>query len=285
MDLILLFLTDNFCRLGRASKPLMSVNSFQQTYSCLRFLRLAIPFNFLNLFFLSSNISILPCPFQVTYVISFSVKFNLLSEGSVICVSALILLPDRLRNCSCSKLYWLNTARLFTWFLEALIHTRLLNYETIEKSEIALVLISRYLISLNLNTIGNNLSNSFSAIVSLVQATLRLLEVLASPLSPPFNASYNFLRSYSALMRASSSAFLRYSSLKRYSSCLCLSSSSSCSGVFSGGGTMGYYSDMRSCIFNIKVSTPKKKHLGPSYHNQTSKSPHIFYAISSFKMK
>lgn len=255
MDLILLFRTDNFCRFGRAYNPRMSVNSFSQTYSCLRFLRFASPFNFLSLFFLNSNISILACPFHVTSLISFSLRFSLLSEGSVIGVNALILFPEILRNCSCSKLSWLNTTREFTWFLEALIHRRLLNSATMERSAIALVLISRYLISLNLKIMGNNLYNSFSAIVRRVYATLLLLEVFASPLSPPFSASYNFLRSYSALIRAYSSAFLRYSSLSRYSSCRCLSSSSSCSWVFSGGGTMGYYSDMRSCIFNINLSS------------------------------
>jgi hypothetical protein len=65
----------------------------------------------------------------------------------------------------------------------------------------------------------------------------RLLAVFAKPDRAPFSASSNFLRSYSVLILASSSAFLRYSSLAFSSSSLSLSSYSICSAVFSGGAS------------------------------------------------
>lgn len=64
----------------------------------------------------------------------------------------------------------------------------------------------------------------------------------------PLRAYYNLRRSYYVLRRAYSSAFFLSYSFNLYSSCLSLSSSSICSGVFSGGGASGAYSDMDEVV-------------------------------------
>lgn len=62
-----------------------------------------------------------------------------------------------------------------------------------------------------------------------------LLAVLLKPVRAPLSASYNFLRSSSALILAYSSAFLRYYSFNLYYSSFCLRSSSFYAYVFYGG--------------------------------------------------
>jgi len=209
-----------------------------------------IPFNFLNLFFLSSNTSILLWPFHTASEISFSDKLSLLRLGSEMLVSCLILLPERFKCCSWQSFSPANMSRLLTWFFDAFNHTKLSNPSTSEISLTVLVFRSRNLIYLKRIMIGNSRSSSFSARLRRVNAIDLLLAVLLNPVKAPLRAYSNFLRSSSSFSRASSSSLLRYYSLSRSSSSCCLRSSSICSGVFSGGASC-YYSDMLAVVLLI----------------------------------
>ena len=143
MPFSLLFRTDSFCRDGSASNPRISVSSFSQTYNCLRFFILATPFNFRSLFFRNYNISILECPFQFTSLISFSLRLSRFSPGRRMFVSAFSLLPERLRNCSCSSPYCPKTPKDPTWFFDAFSQSKLGNWLTSDRSDMALVFRSK----------------------------------------------------------------------------------------------------------------------------------------------